>query len=89
MNNAAIIRESLKNIGLRTFGGVNSPYIWIKTPDKMNSWEFFEVLLSQAHVVGTPGIGFGPSGEGYFRITAFNTQENTIEAMKRICDLSI
>jgi LL-diaminopimelate aminotransferase len=89
MNNATIIRESLKNIGLRTFGGVNSPYIWIKTPDKMNSWEFFEVLLSQAHVVGTPGIGFGPSGEGYFRITAFNTQENTIEAMKRICDLSI
>lgn len=89
MNNAAIIRESLKNIGLRTFGGVNSPYIWIKTPDKMNSWEFFEVLLSQAHVVGTPGIGFGPSGEGYFRITAFNTQENTIEAMKRICDLSL
>jgi LL-diaminopimelate aminotransferase len=89
MNNAAIIRETLKNIGLRTYGGVNSPYVWIKTPDKMNSWKFFEVLLSQAHIVGTPGIGFGPSGEGYFRITAFNTQENTIEAMKRISDLSI
>jgi len=89
MNNAAIIRESLRNIGLRTYGGVNSPYIWIKTPDKMNSWEFFDVLLSRAHVVGTPGIGFGPSGEGYFRITAFNTQENTIKAMTRISDLSI
>jgi LL-diaminopimelate aminotransferase len=89
MKNAAIIRQSLKNIGLKTYGGVNSPYIWIKTPDKMNSWEFFEVLLSQTHVVGTPGIGFGPSGEGYFRITAFNTHKNTIEAMKRISDLSM
>jgi LL-diaminopimelate aminotransferase len=87
MNNADIIRESLTNIGLRTYGGVNSPYIWIKTPE-MNSWEFFDTLLSQAHVVGTPGIGFGPSGEGYFRITAFNTQENTLEAMRRISNLS-
>jgi len=88
MNNAANIRESLNNIGLRTYGGINSPYIWIKTPDKMNSWEFFDTLLSQAYVVGTPGIGFGPSGEGYLRITAFNTQQNTEEAMERISKLS-
>jgi LL-diaminopimelate aminotransferase len=88
MNNAAIIRKSLKNIGLRTYGGINSPYIWIKTPDKMNSWEFFDILLSQAYVVGTPGIGFGPSGEGYLRITAFNTQRNTEKAMTRISKLS-
>jgi LL-diaminopimelate aminotransferase len=88
MNNAANIRESLNNIGLRTYGGINSPYIWIKTPDKMNSWEFFDTLLSQAYVVGTPGIGFGPSGEGYLRITAFNTQQNIEEAMERISKLS-
>jgi LL-diaminopimelate aminotransferase len=89
MNNAAIIRKSLKDIGLRIYGGVNSPYIWIKTPGNMNSWEFFDLLLNQVHVVGTPGVGFGPSGEGYFRITAFNSLENTTEAMQRISRLSI
>lgn len=87
MQNAAIIRESLKNIGLKVYGGVNSPYIWIKTPNNMDSWEFFDLLLNKAHVVGTPGVGFGPSGEGYFRITAFNTLENTEEAMSRISQL--
>jgi len=88
MQNAAIIRESLKNIGLKVYGGVNSPYIWVKTPNSMDSWEFFDLLLNEAHVVGTPGVGFGPSGEGYFRITAFNTLENTEEAMSRISQLA-
>lgn len=88
MQNAAIIRESLKNIGLKVYGGVNSPYIWIKTPNNMDSWEFFDLLLNEAHVVGTPGVGFGPSGEGYFRITAFNTLKNTEEAMSRISQLA-
>lgn len=88
MQNAAIIRESLKNIGLNVYGGVNSPYIWVKTPNNMDSWEFFDLLLNEAHVVGTPGVGFGPSGEGYFRITAFNTLENTEEAMSRISKLA-
>jgi LL-diaminopimelate aminotransferase len=88
MQNAAIIRESLVEIGLKIYGGVNSPYIWIKTPEGMDSWGFFDLLLNEANVVGTPGVGFGPSGEGYFRITAFNTLENTKEAMERISKLS-
>ena len=88
MENARIIRESLKKIGLNVYGGVNSPYIWIKTPEGMDSWEFFDLLLNEVHVVGTPGSGFGPSGEGYFRITAFNTLENTKKAMERISKLS-
>lgn len=88
MKNAAIIRESLLEIGLKIYGGVNSPYIWVKTPEGMDSWGFFDLLLKEANVVGTPGVGFGPSGEGYFRITAFNTLENTKEAMERISKLS-
>ncbi len=88
MENAAIIRESLLEIGLKIYGGVNSPYIWVKTPEGMDSWGFFDLLLKEANVVGTPGVGFGPSGEGYFRITAFNTLENTKEAMERISKLS-
>ena len=66
------------------FGGVNAPYIWLKTPDQMTSWEFFDYLLEKANVVGTPGSGFGPSGEGYFRLTAFGTYENTLAALERI-----
>lgn len=89
MKNAAIIRESLTSLGLSVYGGVNSPYIWIKTPGDMDSWEFFDLLLNEAHVVGTPGVGFGPSGEGYLRLTAFNTLENTQKAMERISKLSI
>ena len=89
MKNASIIRESLRNLGLKIYGGVNSPYIWIKTPRDMDSWQFFDLLLNEAHVVGTPGVGFGPSGEGYLRLTAFNTLENTKEAMKRMSKLSI
>jgi LL-diaminopimelate aminotransferase len=89
LQNASIVRKSMSNIGLKVFGGVNSPYIWVKTPENMDSWEFFDLLLNEANVVGTPGVGFGPSGEGYFRLTAFNTLENTKEAMKRISKLAI
>lgn len=84
MKNAKIIKEGLKNAGYTVYGGVNSPYIWLKTPDKMTSWEFFDYLLENANVVGTPGAGFGPSGEGYFRLTAFGSYENTVAAMERI-----
>ena len=87
MNNAGIIFNSLEKIGLNVYGGVNSPYIWIKTPKKMDSWQFFDLLLEKAHIVGTPGVGFGPSGEGYLRLTAFNTLEKTEEAMTRITNL--
>lgn len=89
MANAAIIRNSLKDLDLRVYGGVNSPYIWVKTPEGMDSWQFFDFLLDEANVVGTPGVGFGPSGEGYLRLTAFNTLENTKKAMERISKLSL
>ena len=84
MQNAKTIKEGLKEAGYTVFGGVNAPYIWLKTPDKMTSWEFFDYLLENANVVGTPGSGFGPSGEGYFRLTAFGTYENTVKAIERI-----
>lgn len=84
MENAKIIKEGLKEAGFEVFGGINAPYIWLKVPQGMKSWEFFDELLTKANVVGTPGVGFGPSGEGYFRLTAFGTRENTIEAMGRI-----
>ena len=84
MNNAKIIREGLTNAGYTVFGGVNAPYIWLKTPDNMTSWDFFDYLLENLNIVGTPGSGFGPSGEGYFRLTAFGSLENTKEAMERI-----
>jgi LL-diaminopimelate aminotransferase len=84
MNNAKYIYEGLKSAGYTVSGGVNAPYIWLKTPDKMTSWEFFDYLLETANVVGTPGSGFGPSGEGYFRLTAFGSYENTVEAIERI-----
>lgn len=87
MQNAKIIKEGLKDAGYTVFGGVNAPYIWLKTPDKMTSWDFFDFLLEKANVVGTPGSGFGPSGEGYFRLTAFGSQENSIEALERIKNL--
>ena len=86
MENAKIIREGLEEAGFKTFGGVNAPYIWLKVPENIKSWEFFDLLLEKANVVGTPGVGFGPHGEGYFRLTAFGTKENTEEAMKRIKD---
>lgn len=82
--NARIIRGGLEKAGVLVFGGVHSPYVWMKTPGDMKSWDFFDQLLRRANVVGTPGEGFGPSGEGYFRLTAFNTLENTREAVRRI-----
>lgn len=84
LDNAKIIREGLKEAGFTVYGGVSSPYIWLKVPDGMKSWEFFDMLLEKANVVGTPGSGFGPCGEGYFRLTAFGTKENSIEAIRRI-----
>lgn len=84
MENATIIREGLKNAGYKVFGGINAPYIWMKTPNNLSSWDFFDKLMKEANVVGTPGAGFGANGEGYFRLTAFGTRENTIEALERI-----
>ena len=84
MENARIIREGLNKAGFVTYGGVNAPYIWLKVPEGLTSWEFFDKLLKEKQIVGTPGVGFGPSGEGYFRLTAFGTRENTIKAMERI-----
>lgn len=84
MNNAKIIKEGLAEAGFTVSGGVNAPYIWLKTIEGMSSWDFFDYLLENANIVGTPGSGFGPSGEGYFRLTAFGTYENTLEAVKRI-----
>ena len=84
MENARIIREGLRNVGYTVFGGLNAPYIWMKTPDNMGSWEFFDKLMNNAHVIGTPGAGFGASGEGFFRLTAFGTRENTLQAIERI-----
>jgi len=87
IENAKIIISALDEIGIEHYGGVNAPYIWFKTPNDMDSWEFFDKLLIEANVIGTPGIGFGPSGKGYFRLTAFASHENTIEAMNRIKNL--
>ncbi len=84
MRNARVICDGLRESGCTVFGGVNSPYIWLKVPEGMTSWQFFDFLLEHANVVGTPGSGFGPSGEGYFRLTAFGTYENTVKAVERI-----
>lgn len=84
MKNANYIKNGLAEAGYTVFGGVNAPYIWLKAPNRMTSWEFFDYLLENANVVGTPGSGFGPSGETYFRLTAFGTFENTVEALDRI-----
>ena len=87
MKNAKTIYTGLKDTGFTVYGGVNSPYIWLKTPNDMKSWDFFDYLLNNAGIVGTPGAGFGPSGEGYFRITAFGTYENSLKALDRIKNL--
>ncbi len=87
MENAKIILEGLKEAGYEVFGGKNAPYIWLKVPNGYTSWKFFDYLLEKANVVGTPGVGFGPSGEGYFRLTAFGSRENTKEAIKRIKEI--
>lgn len=83
MENARIIKNNLDTFGYETYGGINAPYIWVKTPGKVSSWEFFDRLLNECQIVCTPGIGFGTSGEGFVRITAFGTKENTIEAIER------
>jgi LL-diaminopimelate aminotransferase len=84
LQNAQIIKGALENLGLECYGGVNAPYIWCQTPDNLTSWEFFDLLLNKAQIVGTPGSGFGVSGEGFFRFTAFGNREDTLEAVKRI-----
>ncbi|WP_295920088.1 LL-diaminopimelate aminotransferase [Anaerovibrio lipolyticus] len=84
MENAHIIREGLEAAGIEAYGGVNAPYIWLKTPNNMPSWDFFDKLLTEVNIVGTPGAGFGPCGEGYFRLTAFGDRENTLRAIERI-----
>ena len=86
MENAQIIREQLTSAGLSVYGGENAPYVWVKTPQGLSSWDFFDKLLQTCNVVGTPGSGFGAAGEGYFRISAFNSRENVEEAMRRITD---
>lgn len=88
LENAGIMRESLTEIGYTVYGGVNAPYVWVKTKGEMSSWDFFDKVLNEANVVGTPGSGFGPAGEGYFRFSAFADRENVIEAMERIKNLS-
>jgi len=87
MNNAQIIKSNLTSAGFEVFGAINAPYAWIKTPKNMSSWDFFDFLLEKANVVGTPGSGFGAAGEGYFRLSAFNSRENVIKAMQRIVKL--
>ena len=84
MDNARIIREGMKEAGLTVYGGVNAPYIWLKTPNGLSSWDFFDKLLTECNVVGTPGSGFGPAGEGYFRLSAFGNRDNVEEAVERI-----
>ena len=84
MDNARTLRAGLQQAGFTVHGGVHAPYVWLKTPDNLSSWEFFDELLQRCHVVGTPGSGFGAAGEGYFRLSAFNSHENTLAALKRI-----
>jgi len=88
MENARIIGQGLREAGYEVSGGVNAPYIWLKTPGSMSSWEFFDDLLERVHVVGTPGSGFGPHGEHYFRLSAFGSREDALRAVERIRTLS-
>lgn len=83
LTNARLIREGLESVGIQVYGGVNAPYVWLKTPGGESSWQFFDRLLQQAHLVGTPGVGFGASGEGYFRLSAFNSRANVEDAVAR------
>ena len=86
MENARLMREALTDMGFKVYGGVDAPYLWVSTPNGMTSWEFFDWMLHSAHLVCTPGVGFGPSGEGFVRLTAFGTHENTEKALLRICN---
>jgi LL-diaminopimelate aminotransferase len=87
MRNASIILKGLREAGYTVYGGINAPYIWLKTPGQMTSWEFFDSLLWKAHVVGTPGSGFGPCGEGWFRFSCFGTPADTREAAHRLREI--
>ena len=87
LTNAQLLREGLQKVGITVYGGVNAPYVWLKTPGDATSWDFFDTLLEKSHLVGTPGSGFGASGEGYFRLSAFNSRENIEEAVKRVQSL--
>ena len=87
MNNASLMRNSLEKAGFKVYGGVNAPYVWIKVKDQMSSWDFFDYLLENANIVGTPGSGFGLAGEGYFRLSAFNSLRNVLDAMERIINI--
>ena len=87
MDNAHYLAKALRDMGYEVYGGQNAPYIWLRTPNGMPSWDFFDLLLEKANVVGTPGSGFGPAGEGYFRLTAFGTYEDSVKAMERIKNL--
>ncbi len=89
MENAGIIRSGMESLGLQVFGGINAPYVWLKTPKGYDSWQFFDKLLNEVQVVGTPGAGFGPSGQGYLRLTAFGSRENTLRAIERIRSLQL
>ena len=84
MGNAKILREACEQIGLEVYGGVNAPYVWVKTPKGLTSWQMFDRLLKEVKVVVTPGAGFGAQGEGYFRISAFNSRENAKEVAQRL-----
>ena len=83
LTNARLLREGLEAVGITVYGGVNAPYVWLRTPDSMTSWNFFDHLIDNAHLVGTPGSGFGAGGEGYFRLSAFNSRENIEAAVER------
>ena len=85
--NAKLVREALTKLGLKVYGGVNAPYVWLKTPGNLSSWDFFDKLLQEAHLVGTPGSGFGACGEGYFRLSAFNSRANVEEAGRRFAKI--
>ena len=87
MENAQIMKNKLQKVGFKVYGGENAPYIWIKVLDNMTSWDFFDYLLEKAKVVGTPGSGFGLAGEGFFRLSAFNSRQNVIDAMERIINI--
>ena len=84
LENARIMREGFTKFGMTVYGGINSPYLWLKAPESYGSWKFFDTLLEKANVVGTPGVGFGKNGDGYFRLTSFGDRDNTIEAVERI-----
>ena len=85
--NARLVHGALTKLGLQVYGGVNAPYVWLKTPGNLSSWDFFDRLLQQAHLVGTPGSGFGACGEGYFRLSAFNSRANVEEAVQRFAKI--